>query len=100
MNMATYELIDNAAAQRYEFRFPEGPAMLDYEKVSHGEILLTHTEVPPGLQGRGIGGALIVAALEDIERQGLKVIPICGFVETYIERHPQWRRILPEGMEM
>ncbi len=98
--MATYELIDNAAEQCYEFRLPEGKAVLDYEKVSHNEILLTHTEVPFALRNRGIGAALIEAAFEDIERQGLKVIPLCGFVLTYLRRHPEWKRIVPEGMEM
>lgn len=98
--MEKYELIDNAPAECYEFHIDGRVVRLEYEKVSHGEILLTHTEVPSVLQGRGIGSALIGAALADIERKGLKVIPLCGFVSAYLRRHPQWMRIVPEGMEI
>lgn len=93
-SMANYELIDNTAEQCYEFRLDGGTARLDYEKISPGEILLTHTEVPPEWQGKGIGSALIEAVLTDIERQGLKIVPLCGFVLAYLERHPGWRRMV------
>ena len=98
--MKKYELIDNAPAECYEFHIDGRVALLEYEKVSHDEILLTHTEVPFELQGRGVGSALVEAALADIERQGLKIIPLCGFVQGYLERHPQWKRIVPKGMEI
>lgn len=98
--MKKYKLTDNVPAACYEFRIDGQVARIDYEKVDHGEILLTHTEVPYDLQGQGIGRALVEAALTDIEAQGLKVIPLCGFVLGYIQRHPEWMRIVPEGIEV
>ena len=39
---------------------------------------------------------LIIAfkALTDIREQGSKVIPQCGFVASYIRRHPEWQELV------
>ena len=38
----------------------------------------------------------IAAALADIRRQGLKVVPQCSFVAVYIKRHPEWSDMVSE----
>ena len=57
-------------------------------------IVLTHTEVPRELAGRGIGSRLVEKALADIDRQGLRLIPRCSFVAGYIRKNPRWERIV------
>ena len=41
------------------------------------------------LEGRGIAAALVQRALGWAREQGLKVIPQCSFVASYIQGHPE-----------
>ncbi|KNZ30950.1 MAG: acetyltransferase [Methylibium sp. NZG] len=50
---------------------------------------LTHTEVAPALEGRGIAAALVKAALDHAQSSGLKVNPLCSYVRHYMQRHPE-----------
>ena len=88
--MKAYELFDNAPRKRYEFRIDGLTPMIEYAKPADGVIVLTHTEVPRELAGRGIGSRLVA----DIDRQGLRLIPRCSFVAGYIRKNPRWERIV------
>ena len=93
--MERYILKDNEARSRYEFDLGGHTAYIDYEK-DNGTIVLTHTFVPEAYEGRGVGAQLVAAALADIRRQGLKVVPQCSFVAVYIKRHPEWSDMVSE----
>lgn len=60
----------------------------DYRLV--GSVMhMTHTEVVPELEGRGIAAALVKAALAHAESHGLKINPLCSYVRGYMQRHPE-----------
>ncbi|MEO8123298.1 MAG: GNAT family N-acetyltransferase [Burkholderiales bacterium] len=65
----------------------------DYQ-LSDGVMQLTHTLVPPPLEGRGIAAALVEAALAHARSEGLKVNPICSYVQLYMRRHPETQDLL------
>lgn len=46
--------------------------------------------------GQGIASQLTVAVLEDLKRQGLKVVPLCRFMARYILRHPEWKQMVAD----
>lgn len=96
---ATYELIDNPDKPQYEFHLDGEIPRLEYIRTKD-KIYLTHTEVPAALAGKGIGSALIGAALEDIERQELTLIPLCPFVALYLKRNPEWKRLVLKGINI
>lgn len=98
--MEDYQLIDNAEKKQYEFHIGNLIPRIEYIKTRTGEIYLTHTEVPLQLEGKGIGAALVKKSLEDIERQGLALVPQCPFVAGYIVRHPEWKRIVMKGIDI
>lgn len=100
MEKENYELIDNSPAHQYEFRIGNEIAKIEYIKSEKGEIYLTHTEVPVSLEGRGIGSQLIEKTLQDIELQKLRLVPLCPFVAGYIQKHPDWRRIVMRGINI
>lgn len=79
-----YELIDNEEKHQYEFHVEGYVPRIEYIKSLNGEIYLTHTEVPAALGGHGIGSQLAEKVLTDIERQGLRLVPLCPFVAGYI----------------
>lgn len=87
---------NNEAEGRFQIGDGEAVAVLEYE-LSDGEIALTHTEVAPELEGRGLAGKLARAALEYARERGLKVVPLCGYVEAYIRRHPEYAPLVRAG---
>lgn len=98
--MSDYQLIDNKEKKRYEFQIDKHIAVIEYIKSVKGEIFLTHTEVPRALEGKGIGSNLVLKALQDIEKQELRLTPLCPFVALYIKRHPEWKKIVLQGIHI
>jgi hypothetical protein len=81
-------------ASRYELR--SGDRMIGevaYRR-RNGQIALIHTEVDEALEGRGLGGRLVAAALDDARREGLEVVPLCPFVSYYVAQHPEYRDLI------
>ena len=52
------------------------------------------------LEGKGVGSSLVRLALEDIERQQLRLVPLCPFVAGYVQKHPEWKRLVMEGVNI
>jgi len=98
--MEDYKLIDNINENQYEFHIEGYIPKIDYIKSDDGDIFLTHTEVPIQVEGRGIGTQLVQKSIEDIDRQGLQLVPLCPFVLGYIRKNPEWKRIVKNGIRV
>jgi len=57
-------------------------------------IRLDHTETPPQVRGRGIASRLVAGVLELVRARGLKVVPRCPFVRTYLAKHPEFHDLV------
>lgn len=66
---------------------------VEYQETSE-LVVLTHTEVDSAFEGRGVGGALARAALDDIRERRLKALVICPFVLGWLRNHPDYRDLL------
>ena len=75
-------------AHRFEATLDGHAARLDYS-VRGDVMTLVHTEVDPALEGRGVAGALVKAALDHARANGLKVEPRCAYAASYMDRHPE-----------
>lgn len=75
----------------------ERMAHLDY-LIEGGRMVCTHTFVPPELRGRGLAEQLVRAALAEARTKGWRVVPACSYVAAFIERHPEYRDLLAEGV--
>ena len=53
--------------------------------------------MPQALGGKGVGSALVKGVLERIEKEELKIAPLCPFVAAYMNGHPEWKRLLAKG---
>jgi len=80
------QVTDNPAESRFELRADGRLAELDYRRNGK-RLVLIHTEVPEELEGRGLGGALVAAAVDRAKREGLTVVPLCPFASGWLERH-------------
>jgi uncharacterized protein len=81
------QVIDNQAESRFEIQVGDHVAELKYHRNGNRFVLI-HTEVPTELEGRGIGGRLVAAAIDRAARQGLTIVPLCPFARSWVERHP------------
>ena len=79
---------DNAGESRFEAEVDGHSAVADY-RLDDEVITFLHTLVPPELEGRGVGSALVRAALASARSRGLRVIPRCPFFAAYIAHHPE-----------
>jgi predicted GNAT family acetyltransferase len=94
MNVTVTDATDR---RRYEVQVDgELAGFADYQ-VTADVMVLPHVEVLPRLEGRGLGGTLARAALDDARRRGLRVRPLCPFVRAWIARHPDYADLVREG---
>ncbi|SDS16509.1 GNAT family N-acetyltransferase [Bradyrhizobium canariense] len=80
---------DNKSQHRFELDVEGAVAFANY-RLAPGSVIITHTETPPALRGRGIASKLVQGALEMIRADGLKVVAGCGFVVDYLQKHPEF----------
>lgn len=86
--------IEHDAAQGRFFTRVHGHLCVCDYRLRDGVMAMTHTEVAPELEGQGIAGELVRAALAHAREQGLKVRPLCSYVQAYIRRHPEVQSLL------
>ena len=86
----TPEVVLNEAAHRLEIREGDDVAVLEYRVRGAHALVLTHTGVPPRLEGKGIAGLLARTALEYAREHRMHVVPLCSFVRAYLQRHPEY----------
>lgn len=87
------EVRDNKAQSRFELDVDGGIAFANYRATPQA-IIITHTETPRALRGRGIASELVKGALDLIRADGHKVIAGCGFVVDYLHKHPEYRDLV------
>ena len=90
--MSQNTIRNNTALSRYELDVDGAIAFANY-RLAPGNVIITHTETPYDLRGRGIASQLVQGALEQIRADGLKVVAGCGFVVDYLEKHPEFSDI-------
>lgn len=83
----TPAVTDNTDAGRFELSVDGHLGELAY-RVDGERLVLVHTGVPDELEGRGLGGTLVRAAVDRARRDGLTIVPQCPFARSWLERHP------------
>lgn len=87
------EIRDNPAMSRFEMAVGDAVAFVAYRRDGN-RMVLTHTEVPEAMSGRGVGSKLVRGVLDRLLREGVAVRPRCEFIAAYIERHLEYRDLL------
>lgn len=92
-NPSAIHVVHRPEGQCFEAIVEGQRCVADYRR--DGQVVhMTHTVVPPALEGRGIAAALVEAALRWAQAEGLQVDPACSYVRGYFQRHPEWRSLL------
>ena len=88
------QVTDNPSRSRFEAQVEGRLAVAEYRLQGEGVMAMTHTEVPPELEGRGIAAALVRAAVAHARENGLKLRPLCAYVAAYARKHPEIADVL------
>lgn len=67
---------------------------MTYSQAGDALIIIDHTRVFEGHEGKGVGQALVIAAVERARKEGFKIMPLCPFARAMFERHPEWADVL------
>jgi predicted GNAT family acetyltransferase len=82
---------DNPDRLRYEV-FDDDGALAGFAQyvLRSDRMIFVHTEIDDAFEGKGFGSKLAAGALDDVRRRGHLVVPLCPFIASYIERHPEY----------
>ncbi len=66
---------------------------LTYSRANPHLIIADHTEAADALRGHGIALALATRLVEDARAEGVKIIPLCPYVNAERRKHPEWNDV-------
>ena len=90
---------DDTARNRYRLLVGDDEVgYIEYDRVGDASILIKHTEVMPGHEGKGFGSTLVQAALDHVRAQGKTVIPICTYALNWVRKHPDYHAVVREDL--
>ncbi|ARU88493.1 GNAT family N-acetyltransferase [Pseudomonas sp. M30-35] len=89
---------DNRAEHRFELQIEGNSSEIAaaYYLIKGDRIILTHTEVPQQLSGKGIGSQLARGVFDAIRTSSLKAVLRCPFMGAYYARHPEYSDIVAD----
>jgi predicted GNAT family acetyltransferase len=73
---------------RYEL-VEDGHAVIGFAeyRVQGDLVVFDHTVIDPDRRGQGLGAVLVQGALDDVRPTGRKVVPVCWYVDQFMDTH-------------
>jgi len=90
----------NEDKKRFELEVNGHTAFIESILNNQNIMFLTHTEVPPALEGKGVGKQIVEKALDYVKDHGYTLAPLCPFVAKYLRIHPEWQTLLAKGYKV
>ena len=72
----------------------EGEGELTISKVSDALVIAVHTLVPGALRGTGAATTLVEALIADARAKAYRIVPLCPFVRSQSQKHPEWSDVI------
>jgi predicted GNAT family acetyltransferase len=69
-------------------------AELVYSMSSPERMVIEHTEVDDSLKGKNVGLQLVSTAVDYARDHNIKVIPLCPFAKSVIDKKPEFQDVL------
>ena len=93
------QIDDNPEERRYEALLDGKLAGFIQYRLQNGRMAMVHAEVEPAYEGQGVGSEMAKVALADVRERGLKLVPLCPFIASYVRRHPdRYLDLVPEPL--
>jgi uncharacterized protein len=65
-----------------------------YNLEAKNKITIEHTEVSEKLKGKGAGKQLLASAVEHARKTNMKIIPMCHFAKSVMDRVKEYHDVL------
>jgi len=69
-------------------------AFMTYVFAGDDKFIIDHTVVNPDQEGKGLGKKLVKAGVEFAREKGYKIIPLCPYAKSVIEKTTEYHDIL------
>jgi len=69
-------------------------AQMTFVFAGDKKIIIDHTEVNNGYNGKGYGKILVAKAVDFARGNKLKIIPLCPFVKSIFDKTPDYNDVL------
>ncbi|MDI9308680.1 MAG: GNAT family N-acetyltransferase [Limnohabitans sp.] len=69
-------------------------AMMTFVFAGDEKIIIDHTEVNEGNNGKGFGKKMVTAAVEYAHEKGITILPLCPFAKSVFDKVPEFRDVL------
>lgn len=83
-----------AEADRYSIAVDQKHVGLAEFADRDGQRVFTHTEVDGDYEGRGLATILIGEALQKTRKAGMRIVPVCKMVASYVDKHDEYNDIV------
>ncbi|MEU5462567.1 GNAT family N-acetyltransferase [Streptomyces althioticus] len=78
---------------RYEILVDARRAGLTAYRDLNGQRVFYHTEIDEAFAGQGLASQLVQQALDDVRASGMRIVPVCPYVSTFLKRHDEFADI-------
>lgn len=69
-------------------------AKMTFVFAGNDKLIIDHTEVNPGNNGKGYGKKLAESAVAFALERNMKIIPLCPFAKSVFDKNPELRNVL------
>lgn len=69
-------------------------AKMTFVFAGEDKIIIDHTEVNPGNEGKSFGKKMVTKAVEWARENSIKIIPLCPFAKSVFDKTPAFRDVL------
>ena len=67
---------------------------MTYQRPTPERILIDHTRVFEGFEGKGIARQMVLAAVDFARAHNRQIIPVCSYAKTFLHRTDEYKDIL------
>ena len=81
---------DHGSKGRYVLSKNGLEAEITFSVTTPNLIIADHTHVPEALRGTGAAVSIVHFMVNDARARGIKIVPLCPFVNAIRKKHPEW----------
>ena len=69
-------------------------AIMTFVFAGPDKIIIDHTEVNDGNNGKGYGKKMVAKAVEFAREKNIKIVPLCPFAKKVFDKTPEFKDVL------
>ncbi len=92
------EVLDVTERSRYEILVDGTFAGFTRYRHHEGALVFDHTVIKDEFAGQGLASKLVRATLDDVRAQNVRIVPLCAYVASWLEKHPDYADLVDRDL--